>query len=320
MMKAQKFNQKENIGIISIVAPVMDEEGNIQTFVHRIDKVFKTIPSFEYEILFVNDASRDNSLKIMLDLRKNNKKVKILDFSRNFGKEAAISAGLDYAAGDAVIVIDVDLQDPPELIAELYKKWVEGFDVVVARRRSRKSDSFFKKKSAEWFYKIFNKISETKLATDVGDYRLFDRKVVEAILRLRETNRFMKGIFAWVGFDTAYVDYDREARTSGATKFSTVKLWNYGLLGITSFSTVPIKFWSYVGTLLSALALIVGIKIAITKLLFGNTVDGYSSIMVAVTFLGGIQLIGIGVLGEYLGRMYIETKSRPLYLIKDLHE
>ena len=298
----------------------MDEEGNIETFVHRIDKVFKTIPSFEYEILFVNDASRDNSLKIMLDLREKNTRVKILDFSRSFGKEAAVSAGLDYAAGDAVIVIDVDLQEPPELIAELHKKWVEGFDVVVARRRSRKSDSFLKKKSAEWFYKVFNRISETKLVTDVGDYRLLDRRVVEAILRLRETNRFMKGIFAWVGFDTAYVDYDREARTSGATKFSAIKLWNYGLLGITSFSTVPIKFWSYVGILLSVLALIVGIKIAIAKLLFGNTVDGYSSIMVAVTFLGGIQLIGIGVLGEYLGRMYIETKSRPLYLIKDLHE
>lgn len=298
----------------------MNEEENIETFVNRIKDAIDIIPNVKYEIIFINDGSTDNSLQKILQCKKTLQQIKLIDFSRNFGKEAAISAGLDFSDGDVVIIIDTDLQEPPELIPSLFDKWSKGFDIVVARRRNRIGDSYFKRKSAEWFYKIHNEISETKLISNVGDYRLLDRKVVNVLSTIRERNRFMKGIFAWVGYDTAYVDYDRDVRTRGKTKFSIWRLWNFGLLGITSFSTIPIRIWSYFGTILSLASFFVGTKIILTKYYFGIEVDGYASIMVAITFIGGIQLIGIGVLGEYLGRTYLETKSRPIYIIKNKYD
>lgn len=313
------LNEKKNVKI-SIVAPVMNEEENIEAFVSRTKDTIDVIPSVKYEIIFINDGSTDNSLQKILQLKETLQQIKLIDFSRNFGKEAAISAGLDFSDGDVVIIIDTDLQEPPELIPLLFDKWFKGFDIVVARRRNRIGDSYFKRKSAEWFYKIHNEISETKLMSNVGDYRLLDRKVVNVLSTIKERNRFMKGIFAWVGYDTAYVDYDRDVRTLGKTKFSIWRLWNFGLLGITSFSTIPIRIWSYFGTILSLVSFFVGTKIILTKYYFGIEVDGYASIMAAITFIGGIQLIGIGVLGEYLGRTYLETKSRPIYIIKNKYD
>ena len=313
------LNNKKNVKI-SIVAPVMNEEENIEIFVIRIRNVLERIPNIKYEIIFINDGSSDGSLLKILKCKETLKQIKLIDFSRNFGKEAAISAGLDFSDGNVVIIIDTDLQEPPELIPLLFNKWAEGFDIVVARRQNRIGDSYFKRKSAEWFYKVHNEISETKLVSNVGDYRLLDRKVVNALTAIKEKNRFMKGIFAWVGYDTAYVDYDRETRKHGKTKFSVWKLWNFGLLGITSFSTIPIRIWSYFGTILSLSSFFVGTKIILTKYYFGIEVDGYASIMVAITFIGGIQLIGIGVLGEYLGRTYLETKSRPIYIVKNKYD
>ncbi len=239
-----------------------------------------------------------------------------LSFTRNFGKEPALFAGLEYATGDAVIPIDVDLQDPIEVIPALINKWQEGYDVVLAKRLDRSSDSFFKRKSAEWFYKLHNKISKPTIEENVGDFRLMSRDVVENIKQLPERNLFMKGVLSWVGGKTAIVEYTRAERSAGATKFNGWKLWNLALEGITSFSTAPLRIWTYIGFFVAALAFVYGSYMIIGKLFFGTPVPGYPSLLVSILFLGGIQLIGIGVLGEYIGRIYIEAKERPRYILK----
>lgn len=241
--------------------------------------------------------------------------MKIINLSRNFGKEAALTAGLDYAKGDAIIPIDVDLQDPPELIKTMVSKWEEGFDVVLAKRIDRSSDTFIKKITANSFYKINNKISNINIPENVGDYRLFSKKVLKAIQALPENQRFMKGIFAWVGFNTTVVEYKREKRVAGNSSFNGWSLWNFALNGITSFSTVPIRIWLYIGSIISALSFLYGIWIIIKTVLLGVDVPGYSSMMTVVLFLGGIQLMGIGILGEYIGRIYNESKKRPIYIV-----
>ena len=236
--------------------------------------------------------------------------------SRNFGKEAALFAGLEASTGDVVIPIDVDLQDPIDVIPQLIKKYQEGFDVVLAKRVSRDADSYLKRKTAEYFYKFHNAISTLKIEENVGDFRLMSREVVNAIIQLPERQLFMKGILSWVGFNTAVIEYNRAERVAGKTKFNGWKLWNLALEGITSFSTVPLRLWSYIGLVIAAFSFIYGSILIFNKLVFGNDVPGYPSIMVSILFLGGIQLIGIGVLGEYIGRIYFETKQRPKYIVK----
>ena len=304
------------IPFISIVAPCYNEEDVIDIFLEKIFEVLEKLGR-SYEIVFVNDGSRDNTLEILKQKAQEYDTVRVISLSRNFGKEAALSAGLDMAHGEVVVPIDVDLQDPPELILEFVKKYEEGYDVVVGKRVDRTTDSTAKRVSAETFYKLHNKISDIEIPHNVGDYRLMSRRVVEELKRLPETQRFMKGIFAWLGFKTAVVEYKRDSRAAGETSFNGWKLWNFALDGITSFSTAPLRVWLYVGIVLAAISFLYGSWIILKTLLFGVDAPGYASMITVVLFLGGIQLMGIGILGEYIGRIYLESKNRPVYIIED---
>ena len=300
---------------ISIIAPCYNEEETIEPFLRRIEEIFAQINE-SYEIVFINDGSKDNTLNVLLNAKQNFKNIRIINFSRNFGKEAALTAGLDKARGEAAIPIDVDLQDPPELIKELVAKWREGYDVVLAKRADRTSDSFAKRVSADLFYKLNGKISNVDIPNNVGDFRLMSKRVVEALKQLPENQRFMKGLFAWVGFKTTVIEYVREKREAGQSSFNGWKLWNFALDGITSFSTLPLRIWLYIGALVSFLSFLYGSFIILKTLIFGVDLPGYASLAVIMLFLGGIQLIGIGILGEYIGRIYSESKRRPSYIIE----
>ena len=244
----------------------------------------------------------------------------MVDLSRNFGKEAALTAGLLEAMGEIIIPLDVDLQDPPELIPAMIDKWQDGYDVVLARRSSRDSDSFSKRLAAKWFYRIHNIIAEPKIPEDVGDYRLIDRTVVEALRDLPESRRFMKGLFAWLGFRTTTLNYHRPTRAAGSSKFNGWRLWNLALEGFTSFSTAPLRIWTYVGLIVALTSFMFAIFIAVRVFILGVDVPGYASLIVAVSLLGGLQLIGLGVIGEYIGRIYIESKRRPPYVIRRIYD
>ncbi|GKX50977.1 glycosyltransferase family 2 protein [Budvicia aquatica] len=301
---------------ISLIVPVFNEEDAIPIFYTTVRK-HELLKIHEVEIIFINDGSNDATEAIVNTLAISDLQVKSLSFTRNFGKEPALFAGLDYATGDVIIPIDVDLQDPIDVIPLLIDKWKEGADVVLAKRSDRSKDSGLKRKSAEWFYKFHNKISTPKIEENVGDFRLMSREVVENIKQLPERNLFMKGILSWVGGKTEIVEYSRSERCAGESKFNGWKLWNLALEGITSFSTFPLRIWTYIGLSVSVLAFLYTIWMIIDKLIWGNPVPGYPSLMTAILFLGGIQLIGIGVLGEYIGRIYIESKKRPKYLLKN---
>lgn len=305
--------------MISIVCPFYNEQDVVAAFFGRLIPVLNETQE-EFEIICINDGSSDNTLLGLLAAQGRYRGVRVVDLSRNYGKEAALTAGLDIARGDAVIPIDADLQDPPELIPRLLEKWREGFEVVLAQRVDRTTDGWFKSQSAGWFYRVHNRLANVQLAQNVGDFRLMDRCVVEAIRQLPERQRFMKGIFAWVGFRTSAVEYVRETRTGGATKFSGWRLWNLALEGITSFSTMPLRVWTYVGLAVALASLGYGAFIIAYTLIHGADLPGYGSLLVAVTFLGGLQLIGLGVLGEYLGRTYTEAKQRPIYIVRKIHE
>ncbi len=300
---------------ISIIAPCYNEEDTIEPFLRRIEEILTQINE-PYEIVFINDGSKDNTLNVLLNAKQNFKNIRIINFSRNFGKEAALTAGLDKARGEAAIPIDVDLQDPPELIKELVARWREGYDVVLAKRADRTSDSFAKRVSADLFYKLNGKISNVDIPNNVGDFRLMSKRVVEALNQLPENQRFMKGLFAWVGFKTVVIEYVREKREAGQSSFNGWKLWNFALDGITSFSTLPLRIWLYIGALVSFLSFLYGSFIILKTLIFGVDLPGYASLAVIMLFLGGIQLIGIGILGEYIGRIYSESKRRPSYIIE----
>jgi len=300
---------------ISIVVPCYNEDKVISLFLQNIEPILKKTKE-SYEIIFINDGSQDNTLKVLQELKDSYRHIRIINLSRNFGKESAMSAGLEVSLGDVVIPIDVDLQDPPSLIIKFLEKWREGFDVVLAKRADRESDTFFKRKSAELFYKIHNQISNISIPNNVGDYRLMSRRVVDAIKLLPENQRFMKGIFAWVGYPTTTIEYKRDARVAGETSFNGWKLWNFAIDGITSFSTVPLRIWLYIGMSISFLSLIFGATIVIKTLIYGIDLPGYASMLTIILFLGGIQLMGIGILGEYLGRIYNEAKGRPIYIIE----
>lgn len=301
---------------ISLVVPVFNEEDTIPIF-YKTVREFEGLKEHQIEIVFINDGSKDSTESIINALAISDPLVVALSFTRNFGKEPALFAGLNKASGEAVIPIDVDLQDPIEVIPHLIEKWQSGADVVLAKRTDRSTDGKLKRKSAEWFYKLHNRISNPKIEENVGDFRLMSREVVENIKLLPERNLFMKGVLSWVGGRTDVVEYARAERVAGSTKFNGWKLWNLALEGITSFSTFPLRIWSYIGLFVAGVSFIYGSWMILDTLIFGNPVKGYPSIFVSILFLGGIQLIGIGVLGEYIGRIYIETKNRPRYLIKE---
>lgn len=256
---------------------------------------------------------------LLLKVREHNPQVKIISLSRNFGKDVALSAGIDHARGAAVIPIDCDLQDPPELIEQMVAKWREGYDVVCCTRRARTGDNWLKSTSAKLFYRFFDRVTEIPIPRDTGDFRLLDRRVVDVLVRLPERSRFMKGLFAWLGFKQTALFYDRESRYAGSTKWNYWRLWNFAIEGITSFSSLPLKIWSYVGLLISLLAFLYALFLAILKLTRGIDVPGYASLMVVVLFFGGLQLITLGIIGEYLGRVYNEVKGRPLYVVRDAY-
>lgn len=305
---------------LSIVVPVFNEIETVGLFLDRVTQVFNKASGIDLDILFVNDGSTDNTLDRLLELQQDNSSIRIVDLSRNFGKEAALTAGLKAAVGQVVVPIDVDLQDPPELILNMVEKWREGFDVVLGKRINRDSDSWAKQKSAVWFYRIHNKIADPEIPENVGDFRLMDRTVVDALNELPESRRFMKGLFAWVGFRTATVEYARPERVAGTTKFNGWRLWNFALEGLTSFSTDPLRIWTYLGGVVALTSFLFAIFIVLRVLIHGIDLPGYASTVIAVTFLGGLQLIGIGIIGEYLGRAYIESKRRPVYLVRQIYE
>ncbi len=301
---------------ISLVVPVFNEEATIPIF-YKTVREFEELNEYEVEIVFINDGSSDSTESIINALAVSDKLVVPLSFTRNFGKESALFAGLDNATGEAVIPIDVDLQDPIDVIPRLIAKWRDGADMVLAKRTDRSTDGRLKRKSAEWFYKLHNKISNPKIEENVGDFRLMSREVVENIKLLPERNLFMKGVLSWVGGKTDVVEYARAERIAGDSKFNGWKLWNLALEGITSFSTFPLRMWTYIGLFVAGLSFGYGVWMIIDKIFFGNSVPGYPSLLVTILFLGGIQLIGIGVLGEYIGRIYVETKKRPKYILKE---
>lgn len=301
---------------ISLVIPFYNEGNTVLDFFKQIFSVVNAINQYAFEFVCVDDGSDDDTFANLLKIK--DARVKIIQLSRNFRKEAALTAGIDFATGDAVIPIDADLQDPPELIAVLLQKWEEGFEVVLAKRKSRSTDSWLKRNSAKCFYKIHNRLADFKIPDNVGDFRLMDRVVVEALKKLPERKRFMKGLFAWVGFKSVTIEYDRQMRISGKTKWNKWKLWNFALDGITSFSTLPLRIWSYLGVLFALIAFCYGSWIILRTLINGADLPGYASLFVAVLFIGGVQLIGIGVLGEYLGRIYQETKQRPVYVVRKI--
>ena len=301
---------------ISIVIPLYNESESIEHLFARLTPVLVGL-DLNYEIICVNDGSQDDTIKRLIELNRQDSTIKIVSLSRNFGKEIALTAGIDYASGAAVIPIDADLQDPPELIEKLIAKWREGYDVVYATRRSRQGDTWLKRISARAFYRTIGRMSHVPIPVNTGDFRLLDRRVVEAIKKLPERTRFMKGLFAWVGYKQTSVLFDREPRYSGQTTWNYWKLWNFALDGIISFSFLPLKVWSYVGVTISVVSLLYALMLVIRTLIFGVDVPGYASLMVAILFLGGIQLITLGVLGEYLGRVYEEVKGRPLYFVRE---
>jgi glycosyltransferase involved in cell wall biosynthesis len=301
---------------VSIVVPVYNEEENLDVLFTRLLTVLDALGT-SYEIVCVNDGSRDNTLKGLIAYHDRYPRIKVVNLSRNFGKDIALTAGIDHARGMAVIPIDADLQDPPELIAEMVNKWREGYDVVYASRRVRLGESWFKRFTAGSFYRVMNRLSNFPIPPNTGDFRLLDRRVVESIQKMPERNRFMKGLFAWVGYKQTAILFDREPRYQGQTKWNYWKLWNFALDGITSFSLVPLKVWTYVGLSIAFPSLLYAIYLIVRTIVFGIDVPGYASIMVSVLFLGGIQLLTLGIIGEYIGRVYEEVKGRPLYLVRD---
>jgi glycosyltransferase involved in cell wall biosynthesis len=311
---------KKKVNKLSLIVPVFNEEDSIGFFYKKINNLFKKHLAILLEIIFVNDGSSDSTLDKLLALQNYDKRVVVIDLSRNFGKEAAITAGLEFATGNILIPIDVDLQDPPELIIDMIRKWEKGFDVVVAKRVDRSSDFWFKRHSSKLFYRLFNKISETKIPDDVGDFRLMSRSVVEAIKKLPESTRFMKGIFNWVGFKIGFIEYARPARSVGNSKFSSWKLLNFAVDGLTSFSIVPLQVCSYLGLVISLISFLFGCYIFFKTIIFGVSVKGYSSIVFIISFLGGIQLLALGIIGEYIGRIYIESKRRPIFIIREIYK
>ena len=312
---AQHAVRERDRASISVVVPVYDEESVLPEFHRRLAAVLDAVPH-QAEIIYVNDGSQDGTMAVLTTLHDADARVAVVDLSRNFGKEVAMSAGLDHAGGDAVIVIDADLQDPPELIPDMLRAWTEGHDVVLMRRRSRAQESWLKRASARAFYHAIGRLGTVDIPANVGDFRLLSRRAVAALRRFPERSRFMKGLFAWIGFPCHEIDYDRDGRHAGDTKWNYWQLWNFALEGITSFSVVPLKAASYIGFATALVAFAYGAFVVAKTLLYGDPVRGYPTLVTIVLFLGGLQLMALGIIGEYLARMFIEVKQRPLYLVQ----
>lgn len=298
---------------ISLVIPVFNEADNLAALTEQLVTALQSVDA-DYELVFIDDGSSDGTFESLLELRQSIEEIRIIELSRNFGKENALLAGLKAASGNAVIPIDADLQDPPELVAQLIKEWRSGFEIVLAHRSNRSNDSCFQRLSSRSFYRCFNLVADTPIPEDVGDFRLMDRAVVEAFLQLGESNRFNKGLFSWVGFRQKVIEFNRPQREQGDSKWKTWKLWNFALDGLLSFSSLPLKVWSFVGACISLLAFIYASFLFIRTLALGIDVPGYASIMVVILFLGGIQLISLGLIGEYIARIFNEVKQRPHFI------
>ncbi|MBR3899241.1 MAG: glycosyltransferase family 2 protein [Elusimicrobiaceae bacterium] len=303
---------------IALLVPLYNEQEVLPLFWQKTQQVIQSVEDFCFEYIFVNDGSTDDTLRLLKDLADGNTPVKIISLARNFGKEAALTAGLAQAAkADATIVLDADLQDPPELIIDFVEKFKQGYDTIYACRKDRQKDSFFKRVSAGAFYRVYNALAERPIPPDAGDCRLISRRVAEAVLSLPERERFMKGLFSWVGFKTTSVAYVRPERAAGKTKWNYWKLWNFALSGITASGSLPLKLWTYFGLALSVFAFIYAMIVAGKKIFLGNPVSGYSSLMVTILFFSGVQLISLGVIGEYLSRIFVEVKARPPYIVDE---
>lgn len=300
---------------ISWVIPAFDEADVLPEFHRRAAEVANRL-SYLSEFIYVNDGSKDGTLSVLRTIAASDDRVRVVDLSRNFGKEAAMTAGLDHAEGDAVIIIDADLQDPPELVPDLLREWERGHEVVYAKRVVRDGESAIKRLTAHIFYRLIRRVNRVQIPEDTGDYRVLDRRAVEALSKLKENHRFMKGLFAWIGFSQKAVEYRRDPRYAGSSKFNYWKLWNFALEGFTSFTIAPLKVSMYAGVSIAALALAYAAFIVVRTLFHGDPVTGYPSLVTIMLLLGGVQLFSIGVLGEYVGRMFNETKQRPLYLVR----
>ena len=301
--------------LISIVCPMYNEAAGLDHFLQEMARNLGELED-DHELVCVNDGSTDATLQMLRARQADYPRLRVINLSRNFGKEAALTAGLDSTRGDVIIPIDADLQDPPELIPRMLQKHHEGFDVVLARRIDRSSDGLLKRTTASTFYRLFGRISNIDIPHNVGDFRLISRRVLTVLQSLPENQRFMKGIFAWAGFSTTCLDYVRPERAIGESRFSGWHLWNFALEGITSFSTLPLRVWTYLGACVALSSFIFGTWMVIRTLVFGVDVPGYASLLTVMLFLGGIQLIGIGIIGEYVGRTYMEVKRRPIYVIE----
>ncbi len=302
---------------ISIIVPFFNEGDGVEIFDTALQPVLAGLPEYQFEIICIDDGSADDTLDRLLALAQGNPQYHVIELSRNFGKEAAMTAGIDLASGAAVIPIDADLQDPPSLILKFVHAWESGAEVVLAHRAHRDTDGYLKRKTAEWFYRLHNHLADIAIPQNVGDFRLMDRCVVDALKRLPEQQRFMKGLFSWVGFKTVVVDYDRTARAFGTTKFPGWKLWNFAIEGITSFSTTPLRIWTYVGITGATFTTLYALVVFTRTLIFGIELPGYASLLIVILFFGSLQLISLGLLGEYIGRIYIESKRRPIYIIRN---
>ena len=311
---------------LSIIVPCYNESEVVENFFSAMvgnNGILNNL-GLNCELVFINDGSKDNTLELLkaqkeIYSNKSNLDIKIVNLSRNFGKEAAMSAGFSVASGEAIVPMDADLQDPPELIAKFVELWRQGYDVVLAKRANRQDESALKRFCSSIFYKLNNKISEIEIPQNVGDFRLFTKKVLNAINSLPENQRFMKGIFAWVGFRSITIEYEEQERIAGSSKFNGWKLWNFALQGITGFGTLPLRIWTYIGFIVSFLAFIYASFLILRTLIMGIDLPGYASLVVIILFLGGLQLIGIGILGEYVGRIYMESKRRPPFIIDEIY-
>ena len=308
---------REGDPMVSIIAPAYNESELLEVFTDRTIAVMRSL-KVPFEIVFVNDGSTDATLHAMHALRLRHSEIAVVNLSRNFGKEAAMTAGLAQARGDAVVIIDTDLQDPPELIPELVHGWIEGYDVVYAQRTEREGETWLKKKTADWFYRAIYRLGPVALPQNAGDFRLLSRRAVESLMGLPERHRFMKGLYSWIGFPQKAVPYRRHARFAGTTKWNYWKLWNLSIEGFTGYTIAPLKISTYLGLFVAVFSFLYGAKILLTTLIFGDPVAGFPTLMITVLFLGGLQLIVLGIIGEYLGRIFNETKQRPLFLIESV--
>lgn len=301
---------------LSIIVSMYNEEDSLGLFFKTINKTLNKLKKYTYEIICIDDGSIDKTFSLLEEYAKSDERIKVIKFSRNFGKEYGVMAGLKFCSGRCAIPMDVDLQDPPELILDFVKKWEEGYDMVYGIRSDRGSDTFLKRWTAKLFYKTYNLMTKSPIPYNAGDYRLIDRKVINAILSLKERNVFMKGIFGWTGFKSVGVNYTRQKRSAGVSKWNYWKLWNFALDGITASTTFPLRVWTYLGTLLSTAGLFYALYIIIRTIVDGVDVPGYASLLVFILLLGGIQMIILGILGEYIGRIFVEVKSRPIYIVE----